>query len=51
MIERLPELARAVADDMGRRKLAHRTVTLLVETLPAWINKQKDQLSKTKSKV
>lgn len=51
MMERIPELARAVADDMGRRKLVHCTVTSLVDSLPAWINKQKDQLSKTKSKV
>jgi hypothetical protein len=51
MMERLPESARAVADDMGQRKLAHRTVTSLVDSLPAWISKQKEQLSKTKSKV
>jgi len=51
MIERLPEFARAIADDMGRRKLVHRTVTSLVDSLPAWISKQKEQLSKTKSKV
>lgn len=50
MMERLPELARAAADDMGRRGMAHPKVASLVDSLPSRIKKQKEQLSQAKSK-
>ena len=51
MMARLPEVALAVASDMDNEGLTHPVVASLTDRLPAWINKQREQLSRRQSKA
>jgi len=48
---RLPEVALAVASDMDNEGLTHPVVASLTDRLPAWINKQREQVSRRQSKA
>jgi hypothetical protein len=49
MMARLPAVAVAVASEMDNEGLTHPVVASLADRLPAWINKQREQLSRKQS--